>query len=183
MSLKPLVNSQRLWVTGGVPWRSAVSSCYSVARDAHVQLAERRPRTVRQPAGAGPQRRVRRQQGRSIRTRDLGAPKAAESSRPERTQAATTAAGQPSRRRSAKSGTTARPRLKPSDATQEGCHALNGRSLSGVRRRPPYNGLKPRRSGRAVHHPELYPGHDPDPYKTRRWIHALACPIAGAAAD
>ena len=25
MSLKPLVNSQRLWVTGGVPWRSAVS--------------------------------------------------------------------------------------------------------------------------------------------------------------
>ena len=32
-------------------------------------------------------------------------------------------------------------------------------------------------------HIELFPGHDPDPYKTRRWIHALACPIAGAAAD
>ena len=153
MSLKPLVNSQRLWVTGGVPWRSAVSSCYSVARDAHVQLAERRPRTVRQPAGAGPQRHVRRQQGRSIRTRDRGIPRAAESSRPERTQAATTAAGQPSRRRSAKSGAMTGPRVKPLAKRRKAVMPSTVPDLSGVRRRLRDNALKPRRSGRVVQQP------------------------------
>ena len=44
-------------------------------------------------------------------------------------------------------------------------------SLSGLRRRPRDNGVKPRRSRRAIHCPELYLGHDPEAYRLRTWTH------------